>query len=111
MKKYIIIAIVFANFCGILTAQDCVQCDGGNASGSTSSIIGIDNIASGPASFAGGLDCQAIGKESFAFGDSARAMSMYSIALGKEVMAFGGTSIALGRYLRTTISSSYWLWI
>ncbi|NCA84659.1 MAG: T9SS type A sorting domain-containing protein [Clostridia bacterium] len=84
----------------------CVQCEGGDNSGTNASIIGTNNIASGNSSFAGGEDSEAQGKQSFAFGENALTMSAYSVAMGQEVTAFGGASIVLGRNLMTTTSAA-----
>ncbi len=109
MKTNIFRLIAFFITCQIFGIQlnaQCVYCNGGSATGTTSSIIGLNNTASGSYSFAGGKDSRALGQSSFAFGDIAFADSPFSIALGKEVQAFGGTSVAIGRFLKTTISSS-----
>ncbi|OQX76865.1 MAG: hypothetical protein B6D61_08110 [Bacteroidetes bacterium 4484_249] len=108
MKTHIriITTIVFAITLFTLNAQDCVDCSGGNASGNTASIIGIDNTASETASFAGGTDSEALGKYSFAFGDLAKAWSRNGIALGKRVSIFGPYSFGVGENLQTTITSS-----
>lgn len=98
--------LIFSQFICIQLYAQCVSCTGGSATGTTSSIIGLNNTASGNYSFAGGKDSRALGQSSFAFGDIAYADSPFSIAIGKEIQAFGGTSVAIGRFLKTTISSS-----
>lgn len=89
-------------------AAQCVQCEGGIASGTNASIIGTNNIASGNSSFAGGKDSEATGRESFAFGKNAKVIgsSPFAIAIGHDVTAFGGSSIVLGRNLMTTTSGA-----
>jgi hypothetical protein len=103
--KLIVFFITF-QFIGIQLNAQCVTCDGGSATGTNSSIIGLNNTASGNNSFAGGKDSRALGLASIAYGDFAYADGLFSVALGKEVQAFGGTSVAIGRFLKTSISSS-----
>lgn len=97
---------ITSQFIGIQLNAQCISCNGGSATGTNSSIIGLNNTASGNNSFAGGKDSRALGLASIAFGDFAYADGLFSVALGKEVQAFGGTSVAIGRFLKTSISSS-----
>lgn len=109
---------ITSQFIGIQLNAQCVSCDGGSASGTTSSIIGLNNNASGSYSFAGGNSSIASGLNSFAFGNqviasndgafasgfSSTASGILSFAFGNQVTATGASSVAIGRFLQTTTS-------
>ena len=103
--KLIVLFITF-QLIGIQLNAQCVTCDGGSATGTNSSIIGLNNTASGNNSFAGGKDSRALELASFAFGYTSKANAKFSFALGYGSEANGEKSFAIGHKAKTFDASA-----
>ena len=87
--------------------NDCTQCEGGTASGTSASVVGKNNTASGNNSFAGGYNSMASGSNSFAFGYGSTASQSTNIAIGNMAEATGIGAIAIGSYVKASAQNSF----
>lgn len=110
MKKIlhytVLSTIIFLSLSKQVKSQDCVQCNGTNATGNNASAIGSGTTASGNNSLAGGYASQANGSNSLAFGYNSKATQSTTVALGNTAEASGTGSIAIGTYVKANAQNS-----